>query len=41
MPRNIEIKAEAKDLSLIRAKAEAIAGTTGETIYQEDTFFHS
>jgi predicted adenylyl cyclase CyaB len=41
MPRNIEIKAEAKDLSLIRAKAEAIAGTTGETIYQEDIFFHS
>jgi hypothetical protein len=35
MPRNIEIKAEAKYLSLMRARAEAIAGTTGEIIFQK------
>ncbi len=41
MLRNVEIKAIARDLPLIRVKAEAIAGTTGEIIYQADTFFYS
>jgi predicted adenylyl cyclase CyaB len=41
MLRNVEIKAIARDLPVIRVKAEAISGTTGEIIHQADTFFHS
>ena len=39
MPTNIEIKARVRDFAEIRRRAEAISGSTGEVIPQEDTFF--
>jgi predicted adenylyl cyclase CyaB len=39
MPTNVEIKAVARDVSRLKARAEALAGTPGEEIRQEDAFF--
>jgi predicted adenylyl cyclase CyaB len=39
MPNNIEIKARVRDFAEIRRRAEAISGSSGEVIPQEDTFF--
>jgi predicted adenylyl cyclase CyaB len=39
MPRNIEIKAYARDFDEIRRRAEALSDTPCDVIPQEDTFF--
>jgi predicted adenylyl cyclase CyaB len=39
MPRNIEIKAHARDFEEIRRRAEALSDTPCEVIPQEDAFF--
>jgi predicted adenylyl cyclase CyaB len=39
MPRNIEIKAYARDFDKIRRRAEALSDTACEVIPQEDIFF--
>jgi predicted adenylyl cyclase CyaB len=39
MPTNVEIKAVIRDVARLKARAEALAGTPGEEIPQEDTFF--
>lgn len=39
MPRNVEIKARVKDLALVRAVAERLAGAPATVLHQEDTFF--
>lgn len=39
MPRNVEIKARAKDLEALALRAESLAGSPPETLRQQDTFF--
>ncbi|KAK4306440.1 hypothetical protein Pmani_021736 [Petrolisthes manimaculis] len=41
MPRNVEIKALVKNLSVLKAKAVELSGTEGELLHQEDVFFNS
>lgn len=41
MPTNVEIKARVDDLAAIRSRAEALAGSPGEYLTQEDTFFRT
>jgi len=38
---NIEIKAKARDFSRLKLLAERLSDTTGELLFQEDTFFRS
>ena len=40
MARNVEIKARLEALAPYLARAERISGSAGETIEQEDVFFH-
>lgn len=39
MPRNVEIKARARDPDAVRARIEELSDRPGETLEQEDTFF--
>ncbi len=39
MPANIEIKAAVPDFQALQARAEALSGSAGQTIQQDDTFF--
>ena len=39
MARNVEIKAKVRDWAEIRSRAEALSGTPGEVLEQEDVFF--
>jgi adenylate cyclase len=39
MPANIEIKASVDNFPALRTRAEALSGTPGQTIQQDDTFF--
>jgi predicted adenylyl cyclase CyaB len=41
MPANIEIKASVPDFPALRTRAEALSGSCGQTIQQDDTFFHT
>jgi predicted adenylyl cyclase CyaB len=41
MPENVEIKAVARDPDTIGSRAEALSGSPGELLLQEDTFFHT
>jgi predicted adenylyl cyclase CyaB len=39
MPRNVEIKARARDLEALARLAESLAGSPPEVLVQQDTFF--
>jgi predicted adenylyl cyclase CyaB len=39
MPRNVEIKARARDVDAVRARAEALSDAPAVVLEQEDTFF--
>jgi predicted adenylyl cyclase CyaB len=41
MPANIEIKAAAPDFPALRVRSEKLSGSAGQTIHQDDTFFHT
>jgi len=40
VPRNVEIKARARDVNRLRARAEELSGGPAEMLYQRDTFYH-
>ena len=40
MPRNVEVKARARDLASVRARAEALADGPCAVLHQDDTFFN-
>jgi len=39
MPRNVEIKARARDVNRLRARAEELSGERGDVLCQRDTFY--
>ena len=39
MARNVEIKAKVRDWAQVKSRAEALSGTPGEVLEQEDVFF--
>ena len=41
MPSNVEIKANVKDLGMVKRIAAELSQTDGTLIVQEDTFFHA